>query len=223
MATKGTDLPYNLDLNPAVYTPGATVADTQQRRPNQNFQTLIRDISGGNSIYNSLQLSLERRFAHGFSAGANYTFSRSIDYNSYTTALIAQNMINPNNAKAYRGVSDFNVPHRLVVNFLWQLPSPKLTSWVGRALGGWQTNGIWNWQSGFPLTFLSGEDRSRTGVGNDSVDVVSKPGYTSGSRGQRIAQWFTVNSFAPAALGTFGNAGRNILLGPGLFYVNFSV
>jgi hypothetical protein len=52
--------------------------------------------------------------------------------------------------------------------------------------------------------------------------VIAKPGYTSGSRGQRIAQWFTTNSFVPAALGTFGNAGRNILLGPGTFNVNFS-
>jgi hypothetical protein len=70
---------------------------------------------------------------------------------------------------------------------------------------------------------LSGEDRSRTGIGNDSADLVSKPGYTSGSRGQRVAQWFPTSSFVPAALGTFGNAGRNILIGPGNFNVDFSV
>ncbi len=66
--------PYNTNLNPAIYGPGATVANTQQRRPNQNFQTLIQDYSGANSIYNSLQLSLEKRFGAGFSVGANYTF-----------------------------------------------------------------------------------------------------------------------------------------------------
>jgi len=71
---KGTYLPYNVDLNHAIYTPAATVADTQQRRPNQDFQTLIRDISGGNSFYNSLQLSLERRMAHGAAFGANLYF-----------------------------------------------------------------------------------------------------------------------------------------------------
>jgi hypothetical protein len=222
IGTKGTHLPYNVDLNHAIYSPGATVADTQQRRPNQNFQTLIQDISGGNSNYNSLQLSLERRFAQGFSISASYTFSRSIDYNSAAAALININLINTDNARAYRGVSDFNIPHHLVVNYVWQLPSPKRSTWLRLIAGGWQTNAIWNWQSGFPLTFLSGEDRSRTGIGNDSADVISKPGYTSGSRGQRIAQWFTTSSFVPAALGTFGNAGRNILLGPGLFNVNFS-
>jgi hypothetical protein len=222
VGTKGTYLPYNVDLNHAVYAPGATVNDTQQRRPNQNFQTLIRDISGGNSIYNSLQFAVEKRFSHGYSIGANYTFARSIDYNSATGALININLINTDNARAYRGVSDFNVPHRLEANYVWALPSPKQNRWMRRVLGNWQTNAIWTWQSGFPLTFLSGEDRSRTGIGNDSVDVVSKPGYTSGSRGQRIAQWFTTGSFAPAAIGTFGNAGRNILLGPGTFNVNFS-
>jgi hypothetical protein len=224
VGTIGTYLPYNVDLNHAIYTPGATVADTQQRRPNQDFQTLIRDISGGNSTYNSLQLSLERRMAHGASVGANYTFSRSIDYNSATGALININLINTDNARAYRGVSDYNVPHRLVVNYVWELlPSPKQGLWARRLLGGWQTNAIWNWQSGFPLSFLSGEDRSRTGIGNDSADLVSKPGYTSGSRGQRVAQWFPTSSFVPAALGTFGNAGRNILIGPGNFNVDFSV
>jgi hypothetical protein len=222
VGTKGTFLPYNVDLNHAVYSPGATVADTQQRRPNSDFQTLISDISGGNSIYNALQLSLERRFSRGLSVGANYTFSRSIDYNSATAALININLINTDNARAYRGVSDYNIPHRLVVNYVWELPSPKRHVWIRQLLGGWQTNGIWNWQTGFPLTFSSGEDRSRTGIGNDSADIVSKPDYTSGSRGERVAQWFTTRSFAPAALGTFGNAGRNILLGPGTFNVNFS-
>jgi hypothetical protein len=222
VATKGTYLPYNTDLNAAVYSPGATPATTQQRRPNQAFQTLIRDFSGANSIYNSLQLSLEKRFARGFSVGANYTFGRSIDWVSYMTALINVNVINPRDARAYRAVSDFNTPHRFVLNYVWQLPSPKGNAVLKHVLGGWQTSGIWNWQSGFPLTFLSGEDRSRTGVGSDSVDLVATPGYTSGSRGERIAKWFTTEAFVPAAIGTFGAAGRNILSGPGTFNIDLS-
>jgi hypothetical protein len=222
VATKGTYLPYNTNLNPAIFGPGATVANTQQRRPNQDFQTLIRDFSGANSIFHSLQLSLEKRFSRGFSIGANYTFGRSIDYVSYLTALINTNVINPSNARAYRGPSDFNIPHRLVVNYLWDLPSPRAQAVLRHVLGGWQTGGIWNWQSGFPLTISSGEDRSLTGMGNDNADVISKPALTSGSREQQILKWFTTESFRPAALGTFGNSGRNILLGPGTFNVDFS-
>jgi hypothetical protein len=138
------------------------------------------------------------------------------------TALINVNLINPYDAKAYRGPSDFNTPHRLVVNYVWQLPTPNGNAVVRHVLGGWQTSGIWNWQSGFPLTLASGEDRSRSGTGNDSVDVISTPGYTSGSRGERIAKWFTTEAFTPAAIGTFGNAGRNILIGPRTFNVDFS-
>ncbi len=222
VASQGAYLPYNTNLNPAIFGPGATVANTQQRRPNQDFQTLIRDFSGANSIFNSLQLSLEKRFSHGFSVGANYTFGRSIDYVSFLTALINVNVINPYNARAYRGPSDYNIPHRFVVNYIWDLPSPRGHAVLRHVFGGWQTSGIWNWQSGFPLTMSSGEDRSLTGIGNDNADVISKPSLISGSRGQQILKWFTTESFRPAALGTFGNSGRNILLGPGTFNVDLS-
>ncbi len=139
------------------------------------------------------------------------------------TALINVNVINPYNARAYRGASDFNVPHRLVMNYIWDLPSPHTQRILRHILGGWQTSGIWNWQSGVPPTITSGEDRSLSGIGNDTADVISRPGLTSGSRRDQIRKWFTTESFRPAALGTFGNSGRNILMGPGTFNVDFSV
>jgi hypothetical protein len=52
--------------------------------------------------------------------------------------------------------------------------------------------------------------------------VSKKATYTSGSRGDRIAKWFDTSAFASAKLGTFGNAGRNILIGPGTFNIDFS-
>ena len=222
-ASKGTFLGYNLDLNPATYRPGATTGDTQARRPNQTFQNIVEDVSGGNSIYNSLQVTLEKRFSDGFNVSANYTFGKSIDQVSYLTDTCSTNVINPYNAGAYRAVSDFNVPHRFVMNYLWQLPSPKDSPVLKALVGGWQTTGILNWQSGFPLTITSGEDDSLTGVGNDLADVVSKPSLTSGPLGQRITKWFTTQSFKTAAPGTFGNVGRNIMHGPGTFNVDFSI
>ena len=222
-ASKGTFLGYNPDLNPAVYGPGATTGNTQARRPNQTFQQIIEDVSGANSIYNSLQVSLEKRFSNGFNVTANYTFGKTLDEVSFLTDTCSTNVINPYNIRAYRGVSDYNVPQRLVLNYLWQLPAPKENAVLRNLLGNWQTTGIWNWQSGFPLTLSSGEDDSLSGVGSDSADVVSKPSLTSGSRGQQIARWFTTESFKTAAIGTFGNAGRNILPGPGTFNLDFSI
>ena len=222
-ASKGTFLGYNLDLNPAAYGPGATGSNTQARRPNQTFQNIVEDESGGNSIYNSLQVTFEKRFSDGFSVSANYTFGKTIDQVSYLTDTCSTNVINPYNAGAYRAVSDFNVPHRFVLNYLWQLPSPKDNPLLRALVGGWQTTGILNWQSGFPLTMTSGEDDSLSGQGNDLADVTSKPSLTSGARGDRIKKWFTTESFKTAATGTFGNVGRNILSGPGTFNLDFSI
>jgi hypothetical protein len=222
-ASKGTFLGYNPDLNAAVYGPGATTGNTQARRPNQTFQNIIEDVSGGNSIYNSLQVTLEKRFSDGFNVSANYTFGKTIDTVSYLTDTCSSNVINPYNAGAYRGVSDFNVPHRFVLNYLWQLPSPKDNALLRALVGQWQTTGILNWQSGFPLTITSGEDDSLSGVGNDLADVIAKPSLTSGALGDRVNKWFTTEAFKTAAIGTFGNVGRNILSGPATFNLDFSI
>jgi hypothetical protein len=222
-ASKGTFLGYNLDLNAAVYGPGANGSNTQARRPIQNFQSVVEDNAGGNSIYNSLQVSLDKRFSDGFNVSANYTYGKSIDEVSYLTDTCSTNVINPYNARAYRAVSDFNVPQRFVLNYLWQLPAPKDNAVLRGLLGGWQTSGILNVQSGFPLTVTSGEDDSLSGVGNDLADVISKPSLTSGPLGSRINQWFTTASFKTAATGTFGNVGRNILQGPRTTNLDFSI
>jgi hypothetical protein len=220
-ASKGTHLGYNSDVNAPLASPTATTGNESDRRPNQNFQEVVQDISGVNSIYNALQVSMEKRFSHGFGVSANYTFAKSIDEVSYLTDLCGVNVINPYNVRQYRAVSDFNVPQRLVLNYLWQLPSPK--EGVMKALfGGWETSGIWNWQSGFPLNITSNDDRSLSAVGNDLADQVGPRSYTSGPLSARVAQWFNTASFTSARLGTFGNAGRNILVGPRTFNIDFS-
>jgi Carboxypeptidase regulatory-like domain len=221
VGSKGTHLGFNNDVNAPRIFPGSSDIDADARRPYQDYTLVTQNTSGANSIYNSLQLSVDKRFSRGFTVGANYTFSRSLDWTSFLSDLDTINVINPFSARAYRGVSDFNVPHRFVLNYVWQMPSPA-HGMARTLLGGWETSGVWNWQSGFPLDIASGDDNSGTAVGFDQADVVSKPGYTSGSRGDRIRKWFTTESFKSNAPGTFGTAGRNILIGPGTFNVDFS-
>jgi len=220
VASKGTHLGINTDVNAARYFPGAEDIDADLRRPYRDFTQVTQNVSGANSIYNSLQVGAEKRFSHGVALAANYTFGRSLDWASYLTDLDGINVINPFNLRAYRGLSDFSVKHRFVLNYVWQLPSP--SGALRPILGGWETSGIWNWQSGFPLDILSGEDTSLTTIGNEQADVVSKPSLTSGSQADRINKWFTTESFTVAQLGTFGNAGRNILTGPGTFNVDLA-
>lgn len=119
-------------------------------------------------------------------------------------------------------MSDYNIPQRLVLNYNWQLPSPK-AGLEKALLGGWGTTAIWTWQSGFPLDITSGGDYSfsNPGFANDQANVISKPQYTSGSLNQKLSQWFTTSSFTVPANNTFGNVGRNTLRGPGTFNVDF--
>lgn len=221
VGSKGTHLGFNTDVNAAQVFPGSFDIDAQLRRPYQQFGQITQNISGANSNYNSLQLSVDKRFSHGFTIGANYTWSKSLDWASYLTDLDGINVINPFNFRAYRGVSDFNVPHRMVLNYVWQLPSPS-GRFAHAVLGGWETSGLWNWQSGFPLNITSGDERSGTTIGNDQADVISTPHYTSGSENDRLNKWLTTESFALAKLETFGNVGRNTLIGPGTFNIDFS-
>lgn len=221
VASKGTHLGYNMDVNAPAYFPGAEKIDLSLRRPYKDFNLITQNVSGGNSIFNSLQLGVDKRFSKGFSIGGNYTWGRSLDTASFLTDLDGINIVNPFNVRAYRGLSDFSLAHRFVLNYLWQMPSPKGA--LRHVLGGWESSGVWNWQHGFPINITSGEDTSLTAIGNDQADVVSTPSYTSGSRGDKINKWFSTNSYKVAALGTFGNSGRNPLYGPSTFNIDFAV
>lgn len=224
VASKGTHLSYNTDANAPLPSATATADNEQARRPYQQFQQITMDTSGGNSIYNALQVSLEKRFSHGVSVSANYTWSKVIDAVSYATDLDTVNVINPYNVNAFRSVADYNIPHRLLVNYLWQLPSPK-EGWMKAVFGGWESAGIWTWQSGFPLNISSGGDYSYSVPenANDQAQLVSTPHYTSGSTQDKLNAWFTTSSFTTPPSNSFGNVGRNTLVGPGTFNIDFSV
>lgn len=223
VASKGTHLAYNTDVNAPLPSPDATSDNEDDRRPYQHFQQITQDSSNANSSYNSLQVEVDKRFSHGVTLSANYTWGRSIDEVSYQTDLCGINIINPYDIRAYRGVSDFNVPHRFVLNYLWQLPSPQ-GGFERVLLGGWETSAILNWQSGFPLNITSGGDYSYSlpEVGNDQAHVLAPPQYTHGSTNDKLMQWFTTSAFGEPAPNSFGNAGRNILIGPGTFNIDFS-
>jgi hypothetical protein len=168
-------------------------------------------------------VAVEKRFSHGVTLNANYTWSKSIDAVSFQTDLCGINVINPYNVNAYRGVSDYNVPQRFVLNYLWQLPSPK-QGLAKALLGGWETSAIWTWQSGFPLNITTAGDYSFSlpEVSNDQAQYVSTPHYTTGSLNNKLAQWFTTAAFTTPADNTFGNVGRNTLIGPGTFNIDFA-
>ncbi len=211
LGNKATFLQVTLDENPAIFRPGATVGNTQQRRVYPEFGRVSRTDSGANSNFHSLQWNLEKRFASGYSILTNYTWSRTID---------DVNNINPFNRRAYRGLAVEDVEHNFKLSNIWDLPRMKVDSGAAkRLLHGWQVNAIVIWQSGFPFSVGSGRDNSFTGVNGDLADFLGGRAALSGSRSRndQLFRWFDTTLFTANAIGTSGNSGRGIIRGPKFF------
>ena len=145
-----------------------SVANAAERVPFVGLTPLISRLeSGGDSIYNSLQVTLKKDVSHGFQFLAAYTFAKSIDDagdslgaaigGTFGLPIIGQVVYNDqHDVAAQRGVSDFDRTHRLVISGTWNLPAPKgATSVTLRKLGdGWSISGIATLQSGRPFSIL---------------------------------------------------------------------
>jgi hypothetical protein len=198
-------------LDPTVY--GKAGATANARRLLAPYYTLLVDMSSvANSNYNALQLTANKRFHHGLTVLANYTRSKSIDDGSGDGSQAA----NPFNIRADRAVSDFNFPNRFVSSAIWQLPGAGMRNAVVRSIaGGWEVNGIFTVQSGAPFSVTSGVDNSQSAINLDRANLVGNA-VLSGDRpkSQVIHEYFNTAAFTVNTPGTFGNSGRNILIGP---------
>jgi hypothetical protein len=236
--TKGTHLSLNKDLNAAVYTPGncsgspcSTTANEQTRRPYPALSMVVDDLGAGNSSYNALQLVVQRRMATSLTVSSNVTWAKSLDTvssNANGVLYGPQNTVSdPFNLKAYRGLSDFDVPYGVATSAVYQLPTLKSNTFVLKhVLSRWMATAIWTWQGGTPFGIYSGVDNSLTGEGRDYADRV--PGVSpklnpDRSHGQLLQEYFNPAAFQQNAMGTFGNSGRNTLRAPGFDNVDFSV
>jgi len=198
-------------------------------------QPFLFESSQGSSILHQGTLRVRKRLRHGLSVGGTYTYSKSIDdaSNFFSSAGDPSFPQNSYNVAAERGRSNFDVRHRLSVSYSYALPFGKgrqyLTNdgWLSTVVSGWETYGIVTVQSGRPFTVAllpeidnSGTGRSILGFGaNDRPNLVGNPELSNPTTGQ----WFNTAAFAFPAPGTFGNAGRNILDGPGYQTVNLSL
>ncbi|HET9711361.1 MAG TPA: TonB-dependent receptor, partial [Pyrinomonadaceae bacterium] len=229
VGSKGTKLLTARDINqpqPSVLPPGLPFVP----RPDFRFDDINLLESRANSNYNALQARFQQRLSKGFTALASYTWSKSIDdaSNFFSSTGDPNFPQNSYNVAAERGRSNFDVRHRLSVSYSYALPFGKgQQGWTSTLLSGWETHGIVTLQSGRPFTVAllseidnSGTGRSILGFGaNDRPNVVGNPELSS----RTPERWFNTAAFAFAAPGTFGNAGRNILDGPGFQNVNASL
>ncbi|HZB44719.1 MAG TPA: hypothetical protein VE360_05725, partial [Pyrinomonadaceae bacterium] len=234
VGSKGTKLLSARDINqplPSALPPGLPFVP----RPVAGFDDITLLESRASSTYHSLQARLQQRLDFGLALLASYTWSKSIDdaSNFFTSAGDPNFPQDSYNLRAERGRSNFDVRHRLSVSYSYDLPFGKGRAYLADRgllsafLSGWQTFGIVTAQTGRPFTVAllqdldnSGTGRSTLGFGaNDRPNLVRDPRLANPTPDR----WFDTSAFALPAPGTFGNAGRNILDGPGYHNVNASL
>jgi hypothetical protein len=163
---------------------------------------------------------VEKRYSSGMAIAVSYTWSKSLDTVGDGSGDASAPPYVYNWRQTMYGPSSFNVPQRLVISYVYELPfgsSKKYlngASWVSRwIVGGWQLSGIGTFQSGQPFTLLISKDQNNTGGSNiDRPNLVGNPYNVPG--GQSPNEWFNPAAFALPAFGTDGNLGRNTLVGP---------
>jgi len=251
LGSQGHKLPVGVDINQAL--PGLGGAATlASRRPFKGFGSITGGFisSLGNSNFNALQVRAERRFNRGFSFISSYTWSKAIDDNSgiSTGSDSSGGPQDARNLRAERAASDFDVTHRWVFSYVYDLPFGRGGAGLVNALvSGWQLTGIFTLQTGRPFTVIAGTDNSATGANgvttSDRPNLigdwrVSNPGpnrwfnpctlvLTRNAQGQVVETrrncqsgdspaWQIPLPSSATDVGVFGNAGRNLVRGPGL-------
>ena len=219
VGSRGHDLISARDLNQPPASPNPL-----NLRPDPRFSDITLIESRASSNYNALQLKFQQRLRRGLSLLAAYTLGKSTDdasgfFTSTGDANFPQNSLDP---AAERARSAFDVRHRLSVSAAYELPFSG-NDWVS----DWEVQGILTLQSGRPFTVAihpdidqSNTGRSNLGFGyNDRPNVAGDPSLDDPT----AERWFNTTAFAFAPFGSFGNAGRNILDGPGYQNVNLAV
>jgi hypothetical protein len=229
---RGRHLWRNADVNvpaPTILADGTPFYPAGLTRPNPRFSAIELKASDGDSWYTALILEAQRRWSRGLQVQSSYTWSRAEDttqnatfFSDSTTSSVSAM---PEVISGYnKGFSDFHAEHTFVASAIWQIPARlERGTLLGAVLNDWQVAAIVRLRSGNPLTTFLQTNRSRSlwapslgpGTGPD------RPSYAPG-RGPEDAvtgdpgRWFDPSAFVLPPIGTFGNAGRNDLIGPDL-------
>jgi hypothetical protein len=184
-------------------------------RPYQGYNTIRLSENAARSIYHSLQLSGERRYANGLKFSVAYTLSKSEDNGSDKRNVLWNSYDDTN----YWGLSNFDRTHVLVLSYIYDLPFwQDQNTLLKNLLGGWQISGASFFRSGTPFSIVRTNDIAGVGGGDQPVDVVGDINAGANgkfSNGSDDNFMFNPAAFANPAPGTFGNQTRNLLRGPG--------
>jgi len=211
-------------INPNEVQPG-TGSNASRRliQPLNNMNNILLAVNDNESSYHSLQLKVVKRFAHGLQFLGSYTFGKSLDYGGSAASGggAVGNGQTVTRRDLWRGPSGYDVKHRAVLSYVWDLPWGSGRKWLNTGgplaalLGDWQFSGITTFSTGRPFTvFLN------TGVNNGAPSWPNRIG--SGKLDNpTVDKWFNTADFVAPPPNTYGSSGRGVLYAPG--HTNFDV
>jgi len=208
-------------------------------RPNPFLGTTNTWMYMGTASYHAANISLTKRARGGLSFKTNYTWGKITDISSAILGPSADNdtqtLRNPYNPKLSRGIASYSLKHQFNNNFSYQLPfgngrafGSGATGFVDKLIGNWQWNGIFNAQSGFPMTPVVGVNQS----GNGDTRIPDVPLMNPNFKGnvilgvdgfKKTGRYFDPNAFLLPPTGTFGNVSRGRFTGPGFWNLDMSL
>ena len=230
VGSRGFNMPMFLEVNPGVFTPGQT---TRGARLLPAFSLVRPTFSVAQSWFDSLQTSLRLLPWKGLNATASYTLGKATDHvsglNIGGDARPVLPVVQGDEASidaalaAEKGPALFDARHRFVLSFGYELPRLESQPAALRAIaGGWQVNGIYQAQTGFPFAV-------NYGTALDIRYMTQRPDVTCDPNNgpKTTAQWFDTSCFVGRSLADSGvrpgNAGRNTVRGPGFQRTDMSI
>ena len=212
---------YHLDRSFYNNAPLPGPGSVQSRRPNQLWGQIRMITNDEISNYHGLSVVLKQRMTRHIQFLANYTWSHSLDVSSDSNGGGAP--MNPYNWRADYGNSNWDLRHRFVGSFVYDIPFFSSANPVLKTVfGSWQMNGIITAQSGFPFNVTYGTDTANTAAGGSNRP--NAVGVASSNCGDgHLTGCINATAFGIPTLYNYGNAGRNLLRGPNLINVDYSL
>ena len=215
----------HLYIFPNINQPIPGSAPIAQRRPYPLLAGADGVHRAADSNYHSLQLTGEKRFSHGLTLLAAYTYGHYIDNGGGDNGGGVQD---PRNMRGDRGNADSDIRHRMVLSWGYELPfgpGKKYLSGVHGAVkhlvAGWQLNGIQTFMTGQYFSAASAQNTLGAGAGGQRPDRIRDGNLPNSER--TLNRWFDVGAFTTPPPFQFGSAARNILEGPGTKMVDLSI
>jgi len=209
--SKGSHLIIRRNINQEIngVRPYANLSPASPILPGTALGNITQVESAGNSSYNAMWVTATQRLKRNLQFNASYTWSKSLDYNSFSSGgIVGQNSYD---LRGDRGLSDFDVRHRFVISALYDLPFSG-----NQLIEGWQVSLIVQSQSGNPVNIVT-SNSTINGVSGTLRPDVNGPVTSIGG----VDQWFDTSAFTPVA--RFGNLGRNVIIGPAFNNTDFSI